>query len=354
MENNIIISDENLLKFFTKEHLDDMAKMFSNGSFQELINKYFCNGEQDVNNNIDNKASKLNYQILDKLSEDKLCQQIILTLIIFCLLKNKVITEEIHTLFNKYNYPLENAIFPLNFLRIKYYIKSKDITQAISTIKKLINKYEDYLNNIEEKKKDINNIYTIETFNQKFVYFYNLFNYLFNMNNLDSKIKKLYFELKSCFNQMNSFLQAYKTLLDLYQHYPDDIIIQFELVKDSIINSKPDVYQKIFKKMKKKLEEEKDENLKGVYNNYILYAEALNLMACNKYTDAKKKLEEIIEIKKGEKNVILNNNIAVLDIYKINLKDSYDKLANINNDENKNEIIENTIKIMSDKFNINK
>ena len=352
MENNIIISDENLLKFFTKEQLDDMAKMFSRGSFQELINKYFCNGEKDVNNS--NKEPKLNYQILDKLSEDKLCQQIILTIILFCLLKNKEITTEIEVLLKKYNFPLENAIFPLNFLRIKYYIKSKDITQAMSLIKKLINKYEDYLNNIEEKKNDINNIYTIETFKQKFVYFYNLFNYLFNMNNPDSKIKKLYFELKSCFNQMNSFSQAYKTILDLYQHYPDDIIIQFELVKDSIINSKPDMYQKILEKMKKKREEEKDENLRGVYNNYILYAEALNQFACNKYTDAKNKLEEIVEIKKGEKNVILNNNIAILDIYKVNLKDSYDKLVNINNDENKNEIIENTIKIMTDKFNINK
>ena len=352
MENNIIISDENLIKFFTKEQLDDMAKMFSNGNFQELIDKYFCNGEKEVNNN---KDSKLNYQMLDKyLSEDKFCQQIILTLILFCLFKNKDIKKEIPTLFEKYNFPLENAIFPLNFLRIKYYIKSKNITQAISTIKKLINKYEDYLNNIEEKKKDINNIYTIETFNQKFVYFYNLFNYLFNMNNLDSKIKKLYFELKSCFNQMNSFSQAYKTILDLYQHYPDDIIIQFELVKDSIINSKPDIYQNIIEKMKKKLEEEKDENLRGVYNNYILYAEALNLMACDRYSDAKKKLEEIIEIKKGEKNVILNNNIAMLDIYLINLKDSYDRLVNINNDENKSDIIENTIKIISDKFYVNK
>ena len=353
MENNIIISDENLLKFFTKEQLDDMAKMFSNGNFQDLINKYFCIEEKEVNNN--NKDSKLNYQMLDKyLSEDKFCQQIILTLILFCLFKNKDIKKEIPTLFEKYNFPLENAIFPLNFLRIKYYIKSKNITQAISTIKKLINKYEDYLNNIEEKKKDINNIYTIETFNQKFVYFYNLFNYLFNMNNLDSKIKKLYFELKSCFNQMNSFSQAYKTILDLYQNYPDDIIIQFELVKDSIINSKPDIYQNILEKMKKKLEEEKDENLRGVYNNYILYSEALNLMACDRYSDAKKKLEEIIEIKKGEKNIILNNNIAMLDIYLINLKDSYDRLVNINNDENKNEIIENTIKVISDKFYVNK
>ena len=354
MENNIIISDENLLKFFTKEQLDDMAKMFSDGSFQELINKYFYNGEQEVNKNSNNKESKLNYQILDKLSEDKLSQQIILTLILFCLLKNKDITQDIPKLFEKYNYPLESAIFPLNFLRIKYYIKSKNITKAMTMIKKLINKYEDYLVNIDEKKNDINSIYTIETFKQKFVYFYNLFNYLFNMNNLDSKIKKLYFELKSCFYQINSFSQAYQTIIALYQHYPDDIIIQFELVKDSIINSKPDMYQKILEKMKKKHDEEKDEYLKGVYHNYILYGEALYQIACNKYTDAKNKMEEIKEIKKGEKNVILNNNIAVLDIYKVNLKESYDKLVSINNEENKNDIIENSIKIIKDKFNINK
>ena len=65
-------------------------------------------------------------------------------------------------------------------------------------------------------------------------------------------------------------------------------------------------------------------------------------------------MEEIKEIKKGEKNVILNNNIAVLDIYKVNLKESYDKLVSINNEENKNDIIENSIKIIKDKFNINK
>ena len=355
MENNIIISDENLLKFFYKEKLDDMAKLFSNGSFQDLINKYFCNEEQDVNNNSNNKEPKLNYQILDKLSQDKLCQQIILTIILFCLLKDNGITKEIHTLLEKYNYPIEDVLFPLNFLKIKYYIKTKDYSQAINLIKTLINKYEDYLLNIEEKKKDISNIYTIETFHQKFVYFYNLFNYLFNMNNLEAKIKKLYFELKSCFCRINAFSQAYKTILDLYQKYPDDIIIQFELTKDSIINSKPDVYQKILEKMKKKKEEEKDAYLRGVYNNYILYAEALSQMACNKYSDALNKLEEIVEWKKGENNLILNNNIAILNIYKINLNESYKKLESIykdKNNENKHQSIKDTMKIMQDKFNI--
>ena len=40
MEDNIIMSDENLLKYFKKEDLEDMASLFANGNFQELLNKY--------------------------------------------------------------------------------------------------------------------------------------------------------------------------------------------------------------------------------------------------------------------------------------------------------------------------
>ena len=366
MEDNIIISDENLLKFFSKENLEDMAFLFSNGSFQELIDKYFCenkskeNKEKEVSHNSNNKEvskiSNLNYEIFDKLAEDKLCQQIILAIVIFCLLKNKEVPEALQTLFEKYNYPLEETIFPLIFLKIKYYTKTNNISSAISLIKKVINNYEAYSTNLEVKKNDIKNIYTIETFHQKFVYFYNIFNYLYSMNNLDSKIKKLYFELKSCLNNLNSFSQAYKTILDLYQRYPDDILIQFELAKDSVINSKLDVFKKILEKMKKKCDEENDENLKGVYHCYILYLEALSSMAYNQFTEAKKKLEEIVQLKKEENNAILKNNIAIVNIYKNNLKDSYDKLANIyydKNNENKNEIIKDTMNLLEEKFIIN-
>ena len=55
------------------------------------------------------------------------------------------------------------------------------------------------------------------------------------MNKLDAKIKKLYFELKSCLYSLKFYSQAYKTILELYQKYPDDIVIQFELAKDSVI-----------------------------------------------------------------------------------------------------------------------
>ena len=40
MEENII-SDENLIKFFSKENIEEMAILFSNGSFNDLINKFF-------------------------------------------------------------------------------------------------------------------------------------------------------------------------------------------------------------------------------------------------------------------------------------------------------------------------
>lgn len=36
-----IISDENLLKFYTHENLEEMTNLFSNGNFSEIINKFF-------------------------------------------------------------------------------------------------------------------------------------------------------------------------------------------------------------------------------------------------------------------------------------------------------------------------
>ena len=352
MEEIKIISDENLIKFFPKENLEDMALLFSNGSFQELINKYFY-----IDSNQNNNKKEFKYELFEILLEDELSQQIILTLVLFCLLKIKEEPKEIQTLLEKYNYPIDDMIFPLNFLKIKFYLKSNNIQQAIDSINKLISKYEEYNMNIAEKKLDTKNILTIETFQQKFIYFDNLFNYLFNMNNLEAKIKKLYFELKSCFYQINCFSQGFYTILNLYQKFPDDILIQFELAKDSVINSKPDVFNNILEKMKKNKEEEKDDYIKGIYTNYILYSEALNEIAYNKYAEAKNKFEEILELRKNEKdnNIILKNNIALMDIYKTNLEEGYNELNNIYQDktnENKNEYIKDTINNIRDKFNI--
>ena len=346
MEENKTISDEKLIKYFSQKDLEDMATLFSNGQFQELLNKYFYINKSDEtkinqynnikkgeeHNNKNNKSNifkegfndselKINYDLFEKLFDDELCQQIALTLVIFCLLKSKENPNEIKNLFDKYNYPLNDMIFPLNFLKIKFYIKSTKILKAIDIINLLIKKYEDYNMNIEEKKLDLKNICTIETFHQKFIYFDNLFNYLFNMNNIEAKIKKLYFELKSCYYIMKKYSQGYKTILSLYQKYPEDILIQFELGKDSVMNSKPDIFQNILEKFKKKSEEEKDENIKGICINYILYLEALGKIAYNKCNEAKNQFDKILENRKTENNDILKSNIALLNIYNQNIKE---------------------------------
>ena len=72
-------------------------------------------------------------------------------------------------------------------------------------------------------------------------------------------------------------------------------------------------------------------------------------IAYNNYTEAKKKFEEILKLKKDKDNLILNNNIAVLNIYEINLKEGYDKLIEINKNK-KIENINNNIELIQEKF----
>ena len=338
MEENII-SDENLTKYFSQESLEEMAILFSRGNFNELINKFFYYsprtestnssnlserksdeltplenvtsqnsnntgngnlGQTQNNNNLLNSISlprqsqspfpsfskstiEFNYNLFEKLNEDELSQQILLTIALFCLLKKKNLSDEAKNLINKYNYPHYDMIFPLILLKAKYFIKSQNIQKAIDILNDAIYLYEDYELHIEEKKKDLKNIYTIETFHQKFKYFNNLFNYLFCMNRLDAKIKKLYFELKICLISLKFYSQAYKTILDLHEKYPTDIVIQFELAKDSVIFSKPDKFQEIFEEMEKNRNNQTDEKTIKIYNNYILYAEGLSYLAQYKY-----------------------------------------------------------------------
>ena len=420
MEENVI-SDEKLTKYFSKENLEEMALLFSNGNFSELINKFFyisprsesvgssqiserstltpsapeqttqnanttSNNNQINNNNTNNNNNpfqtpnvmigniqnypivtpsplnsisqpnnEFNYNLFEKLNEDELCQQILLTIALFCLLKKKNFTEseEALTLINKYNYPHYDMIFPLILLKAKYFIKTKNVPKAIDILNDAIYLYEDYKLHLDEKKNDLKNIYTIETFHQKFKYFDNLFNYLFCMNRLDVKIKKLYFELKSCLTSLKFYSQAYKTILELYEKYPDDILIQFELARDSVLLSKPDKYQEIIEVMEKNRDNQKDENTRNIYNNYIMYAGALSEMAQCKYDESKNFFNEIL--KNDENNILIKNNIAILDIYNNKPKECYDKLMSIYHDkknESVNEYIKNTIKTIQEKFNI--
>ena len=89
------------------------------------------------------------------------------------------------------------------------------------------------------------------------MYYKNIFNYLFALNDLDTKIKKLYFELKFCLNFLKFYSQSYQIILELYQKYPNDIQIIFELGKDSVTFSNLDKYQEMMEILKQKKVTEK-------------------------------------------------------------------------------------------------
>ena len=379
------LSDENLLKFMEEDKLKDITTLFSNGKFIELISKYIMSEEKStqsntptqvneqnaapkvptpnimfsnintVNNNHPQKPQPkliLNLDLIDKCNEDKLSQQILLTIIIFCLLKvNK--TDIAKIIIEKYIFPLDKMIFPLILLKSKYYVKIKNTPRAIDTYSESINTYNNYLSS-GENKNDINNIITIETYHQKFTYFKNIFNYLFAFNNIDSKIKKLYFELKFCLNSLKFYSQAYQLSLELYQKYPNDIQIIFELAKDSITFSKIDKYLEMIEAMKKRREEENDGKKKLTYNNFILYAQSLYQIAQGKIDLSQNTFGEILKTDPG--NPLIINNMALLNIYKNNPKDCYNSLVQLYTKGNdaSNETIKNTINFIAEKFNLPK
>lgn len=377
----VILSDENLVKYIEEEKIKDILSLFSNGRFLELVNKYIMIEENsgqiasltpeqnlsvkpptpnimfsniNMNNNIQKPQPKLilNLDLIEKCNEDKLTQQILLTIFIFCLLKlNK--TEDAKIVLDKYIFPVDNIIFPLILLKSKYFIKTKNTPKAIDIYSDSINNYNNYLSS-SENKNNINNIITIETYHQKFKYYSNIFNYLFALNNIDSKIKKLYFELKFCLNSLKFYSQAYQLSLELYQKYPKDIQIIFELAKDSITFSKLDKYQEMIEAMKKRRDEEADGKKKLIFNNFILYAQSLYQIAQGKIDLSQNTFGEILKTDPG--NPLIINNMALLIIYKNNPKECYSNLVQLftKGNDSSNETIKNTINFIAEKFNLPK
>ena len=379
MEENTL-SDEKLVKYIEEEKIKNILNLFSSGNFLGVVNKYFMSEEKSSqtptpesnttqktptpnimfsNMNTNYNAQKqpqpklvLNLELLEKCNEDKLTQQILLTIIIFCLLKaNKM--EEAKTIFEKYVFTLDKIIFPLILLKAKYFIKIKNTPKAIDIYSESINAYNDYLSS-EENKNDTNNIITIETYHQNFKYFKNVFNYLFALNNIDSKIKKLYLELKFCLNSLKFYSQAYQLILELYQKYPNDIQIMFELAKDSITFSKIDKYQEMIEAMKKRRDNESDGKKKLIFNNFILYAQALYQVAQGKMDLSQNTFSEILKTDPG--NPLILNNSALLNIYKNNPKECYNNLVQLytKGNDSSNETIKNTINFIAEKFNFPK
>ena len=261
--------------------------------------------------------------------------------------------EEIIILFTKYNIPNNKLIFPLLLLKAKFYYKNKNIANSLDIYTEAIDKYNNFKlkNNNEISNEDI--IY-IETYKQEFVYFTNLFNYLFALDNIDTKIKKLYFEQKLCLYSLNYYSQGFKVLIELYNKYPNDIQIQFELAKDSVYLSKYDIFKEMFDLLKKNMENEKDENRKLIYTNYLLYIQGLSYLSMNKVEQTMNSFTEIL--KNDSSNAVIINNNALLNVYKNRAKESLD-ILNLIQDPSQmnsyNEAIQENINILTQKFKAN-
>ena len=353
------LSDENLKQFITEEQIIDMQTLFSAGKFYNILIKYFkiidANTPATPSPNImfSNAPQKfeLSLSLVDKFEQDKLTQQILLTILIYCLLKNNR-TDDVKTIITKYKF--EKEIFSFIMLKTKYYVKMKNIPKAIDILSGAMNSYNNYKKNEAELKNDSQNIITIETYNQKFTYFQNLFNFLFGLNNIDIKIKKLYFELKICLHSLKFFTQSYKLIIELHEKYPDDIQIIFELCRDSIMFSKFDKYQEMFSLLEKKRDNETDEKKKTTINNYILYAQSLNLLSQGKYEETQQIYNNIL--KNDAANPIILNNFALINVFKNNVKECYTSLAQIISKGNDfyNDSIRNNLNVLCDKFNLPK
>ena len=286
-----------------EDKVKEIAQNFSSGKF-DLISKLITN------------------DILIQFKDDIYSQQILLSILIFSLLKLNQI-DEVNKLYSTYTFPEKKMIFPLIFLKGKTYsLQEKEIPLALGVYYEELNLLESY--NIEKDKEDKENIITIETFNSHFEILQNFFYYLYAMNNIDSKIKKLYFEIKNLLYNLGFELKSFEIISKLQKKYPNDLIIQFELAKDSLLVSQLPIYESMLNLMKEG-KEKADENLKPIYSNYINYLEVLLLTVKRQFDQAKNKLNEI----KGEdnSNFILMNNIAVIDVYRNEPKESYKNLS---------------------------
>ena len=335
-------SNGNLNSLFIGENPE---KMSYNINFQSgIIDDYYSSTDD---------KTEYNYILLEKFKKDILTQQILLTIIIYCLLRIKEY-KEVEMLFSKYNIPKDKCIFSLLLLKAKYYFKNKLISKSLDLYTEAIYSYDEFVTKNNNKENMNNNIIFIETYKQNFVYFHNLFNYLFGLNNIDSKIKKLYYEQKFCFYYLNFFSQGLKSLIKLYNKYPNDVQIQFELAKDSVYLSKYDIFKDMFEKLNKSMNEEKDANKKLIYTNYLLYVQALSFISQGKIDEARKSFTEIL--KEDTTNVIVINNNALLSIYNNKTKESLDILNLIESPkqmDSSNGVIEENIKILKEKFNAN-
>ena len=259
--------------------------------------------------------------------------------------------SDLRTIIDKYNISAYDSIFPLILLKAKFYYKLGIIGQCLDIYSEAINKYNDFK---DKNNNDINSIIYTETYKQDFIYFNNLFNYLFSLNSINSKIKKLYYEQKFCFYQIGYYPEGFNLCIELFNKYPNDVQIQFEVGKDSILLSKYDVYKEMLDILQASINQEKNENKKLIYMNYFIYLQGLSFLAQEKIENARNCFTQIL--KNDTSNVVVMNNNALLSLYNNKSKESFDILNLIespNQMNSYNECIHENINVLKQKYSAN-
>jgi hypothetical protein len=74
--------------------------------------------------------------------------------------------------------------------------------------------------------------------NSEFVYFDNFFENFYAIKSSENKLKKCYFEIKNCFSRIGLINEAYSAAEQCYNKFQDDIVVMFEMLKQSILVNK--------------------------------------------------------------------------------------------------------------------
>lgn len=329
--NNLSLLD--LLSVIDDNYLKEIAKSVAQSNFKKI------------------SSELINKTIIDQFSSDLYSQQILISILAFCLIKQKD-TDLVISLFNQYNFDNQNAIFPYLFLKAKMnLLLEKDKTKgkykySISDTLILFNELKIRYENVND-----NEIALIEL-NSHFEYVSNFFNYLYGINNTDLKLKKVIFELKNCLTNLGFNEESYDLIKNLYVKYPDDLVVQFEMARDSILLGNSIMFNKVVDQMKvnqKKVADEGKNDLNEAYDIHIKYAEMLKILSKNEYEATKKCLSDIIKIETG--NLVILNNICVMNIYENQISSFIEKISLIAVDSN-NPTIKNNMEIISNYIKI--
>lgn len=95
---------------------------------------------------------------------------------------------------------------------------------------------------------------------------------MFEMGNIDNQRKKVFFEMKNCFLKINLHKEASRIIERVYSLYPEDIVVIYEHLKQSLFVGNLSTSEEVYSKIKDLFFNSKEED-KVIFENYLNFAE---------------------------------------------------------------------------------